>query len=78
MRAAAARAAKDREGMIDYERDHPAAPIGSRWAALRSWYWPWLSITRIPVTIALVFLVVWLVLFVTWANFARAHVEVAR
>src|SRR4051794_36437510 len=73
--AAAGRGAKDREGMSDYERDHAAVELSARWAGLRSWYWPWLSITRIPVTIALLLLIVWIVLFVTWDKFARAHLQ---
>lgn len=70
---AARNVAQDPNGPRDFERDHAAAQIGSRWNGLRSWYWPALSMTQIPVTMAMVLVVVWLVLFATWGGFARRY-----
>jgi hypothetical protein len=72
-RTAAAKIADDRVEMCGYELDNAAVEVTARWRGLRSWYWPRLSITRIPVTIALLLLIVWLVLFMTWGKFARAY-----
>jgi hypothetical protein len=64
-RTAASRIAKAPEGLANYDLDHAAAEIGVR-KGFRSWYWPWLSITRIPVTLALLLIAIWLGLLATW------------
>lgn len=69
-RAAAKRIAKAPDGPADYELDHAAAEIGAR-RGFRSWYWPWLSITKIPVTLAILLIVIWLGLLATWKPVAE-------
>jgi hypothetical protein len=62
--AAAARFGEDPAGLADYSIDHAGADIQGGWKEVRSWYWPWLSVTRMPATFALIFLIVWLVVLV--------------
>jgi len=66
---AAARVGKDPGGLPGFERDHAGAEIPASWRAVRSWYWPWLSMTRMPATFGLLLVVVWLLILIWWRPF---------
>lgn len=69
--AAASRFAEDPEGLPNYENNHAGADISGGWKAVRSWYWPWLSMTRMPATFGLILVVVWLLILVGWRPIAE-------
>lgn len=49
-------------GAEDYDRHFVGAKADSHWRSIDSWYWSPLSITRLPVWLSLLLVLVWLVL----------------
>jgi hypothetical protein len=62
----AAEFAKNPEGISSYATDHPAKEVQSDWTDLRSWYWRPLSITRLPVMVAIAFFIIWFAVLIRW------------
>ena len=64
------RADKSSKRLGEFATNHAAKEIESpRWNGLLSWYWRPISVTRIPVHVALITLIIWLLLLVfgpTW------------
>jgi hypothetical protein len=63
------RAESSAERLGEFATDHAAKKIESRWNGLLSWYWRPISITRIPVHVAWITLIIWLLLLMfgpTW------------
>jgi hypothetical protein len=56
------------DGLPNYGKSHAAADIPAGWNDVRSWYSRALSMTRLPATIALALVVVWLMVIFGWRN----------
>ena len=59
----------DSLGAKDYDKNYVGAEATSQWLSIDSWYWSPLSITRLPVWLSLLLVLVWLVLLfqaATW------------
>ena len=67
---AAVRIARGEGGLPGFEHDHAGAGIPDGWRAVRSWYWSGLSITRLPATISLLLVAVWVVILLGWEGMA--------
>jgi len=63
---AATRFAQSPDGLPDFDADHAAADIPDSWNGVRSWYWSWFSMTRMPATFGLLFTIIWIVVLVLW------------
>ena len=68
---AAVRIAAAPGSRLDFAEDHAAADIPSGWRAVRSWYWSWLSMTRLPATFGLLLTVIWVLVLVWWRPLAK-------
>ncbi|MER8583226.1 hypothetical protein NKG95_31835 [Mesorhizobium sp. M1423] len=63
------RAQKSADRLGRFAEDHPAMEVETRWDGLLSWYWRPLSVTSLPVLVALAMLLLWVLLLVfgpTW------------
>lgn len=67
---AALRVAQHDRGLPGFERDHAGAAVPDGWRAVRSWYWSALSITRLPSTISLLLVAIWVVILLGWEAMA--------
>jgi hypothetical protein len=74
---AATRFSEHADGLPLYAEDHAAAETSatSLRKEVRSWYWPWLSMTRVPATIAIAVAILWFGVLAFWGPFAD---EIAR
>jgi len=75
---AAARFGNDPGGLPGFERDHAGAEIPASWRAVRSWYWPSLSMTRMPATFGLLLVVIWLSILIWWRPIVGTLVGVSQ
>jgi hypothetical protein len=64
--AAAVLFGRHERGLPGFEHDHAGAEVPDGWHAVRSWYWSRLSITRLPATISLLLVAIWLLVLVAW------------
>jgi hypothetical protein len=68
---AAVRFSQEPEGLPNYANDHAGAESPGGWKEVRSWYWPRLSMTRLPATVGIALLGVWLLIIVGWRPIAE-------
>src|SRR5215211_5977526 len=61
----------DSLGARDYDKHFVGAGAPSQWRSLDSWYWGPLSITRLPVWLSLLLVLVWLILLFNAARWLQ-------
>jgi len=68
---AAATRFEQASGLESFAALHAGAEIPAGWRSIRSWYWPGLSMTRMPATFGLLSMAIWLLVLLLWPSVAR-------